>query len=144
MTNKIDDFGGPNAFLSNFYLHPVKYEGLEYPSSEHAYQAAKTLNMKARRAFTLSEMSAGMAKHLGAALEIRCNWDSIRLAQMAAILDVKFADPTMRAKLLATGDAELIEGNTWGDTFWGVCNGKGQNWLGKTLMSIRAKLNATD
>jgi hypothetical protein len=46
----------------------------------------------------------------------------------------------LKQLLLATGDKELIEGNTWGDTFWGVCNGIGQNHLGKILMAKRTEL----
>jgi len=45
----------------------------------------------------------------------------------------------LRDQLLATGDAELVEGNTWGDTYWGVDSrsGKGENMLGKILMETR-------
>ena len=44
------------------------------------------------------------------------------------------------ANLLATGKATLVEGNSWGDTFWGVCRGKGKNMLGKILMRVRKRL----
>ena len=47
-------------------------------------------------------------------------------------------------KLKATGDGQIVEGNTWGDTFWGVCGGRGQNWLGRLLMERRALLQAPD
>ena len=50
-------------------------------------------------------------------------------------------NPELKQKLLETGNQELIEGNTWNDTFWGVCNGQGQNWLGKILMLARSELN---
>lgn len=52
----------------------------------------------------------------------------------------KYTVPYLREKLLATGDAELVEGNTWGDRFWGVCNGVGQNWLGRLLMQVRDEI----
>lgn len=45
-----------------------------------------------------------------------------------------------RDQLLATGGVELIEGNDWGDAFWGVCGGYGQNWLGVLLMLVRSEL----
>lgn len=138
--DKENESGGTHAFLSNFYPCNVTYEGLTYPTSEHAYQAAKTLNMNARKVFTLSSMTAAMSKHLGQAVVLRPNWDTVKLAVMSDILTAKFSDPTLRKLLIDTGDAELIEGNTWGDTFWGVCDGKGNNFLGKALMDLRKKL----
>ena len=56
---------------------------------------------------------------------------------MRSILEAKFAVPELRDALLATGDAELVEGNTWGDVYWGVCGGRGRNQLGRTLMRVR-------
>jgi hypothetical protein len=50
------------------------------------------------------------------------------------------SNPTLAKKLLDTGDAYLIEGNWWGDTFWGICKDKGENHLGKILMQIRAHI----
>ena len=49
-------------------------------------------------------------------------------------------DKVLRFKLLDTYPAELIEGNTWGDTYWGVCNGAGKNMLGKLLMKLRDEM----
>lgn len=140
MRNVLDSFRGENAFLSNFFQCPVRYEGLLYRSSEHAYQAAKTLNMHAREVFTLADMTPAMAKHLGQALSIRPNWDKIKLVIMADILAAKFSDFQLKKMLLETGEAELIEGNEWGDTYWGICRGKGSNFLGKMLMELRNKL----
>jgi len=138
---RIEQFRGEYAFLSNFYRCNVSYEGLIYPSSEHAFQAAKTLNMEARRAFTQPLMDASLSKHLGRALVLRPNWDKIVV--MEDILVSKFSEEVLKDALVATGDAELIEGNTWGDTFWGVCNGKGSNFLGKALMNLRKKLTTS-
>ena len=60
---------------------------------------------------------------------------------MRQVLKSKFTqNPELKAKLIATGDAELIEGNNWNDRFWGVCRGVGQNHLGKLLMEVRAEL----
>jgi predicted NAD-dependent protein-ADP-ribosyltransferase YbiA (DUF1768 family) len=59
---------------------------------------------------------------------------------METLLRQKFAHPELRAKLKETNDAELVEGNWWGDRFWGVCRGEGENHLGKLLMKIRAEL----
>lgn len=59
---------------------------------------------------------------------------------MRDLLDLKFADPALAALLLATGDADLVEGNDWGDRFWGVCDGAGANMLGRLLMELRTRL----
>lgn len=135
---KIDNFHAPGfEFLSNFYTCPVRYEGILYPSSEHAFQAAKTLDFKVRKIFTLPGMTAAMSKHLGKAIVIRPGWDHIKLKVMEEILIAKFSDFQLKKWLIETGDAELVEGNTWNDTFWGVCNGKGTNHLGRLLMELR-------
>ncbi|NGT90448.1 NADAR family protein [Clostridium perfringens] len=46
----------------------------------------------------------------------------------------------LRRKLIATGDKYLEEGNTWNDTYLGVCKGKGRNMLGKILMRVRSEI----
>jgi predicted NAD-dependent protein-ADP-ribosyltransferase YbiA (DUF1768 family) len=57
---------------------------------------------------------------------------------MWEILQAKFAQhPDLVAKLIATEDEEIVEGNTWNDKFWGVCDGEGMNHLGIMLMAIR-------
>ena len=138
MTTTIAQFRGDYAFLSNFYRSTVLYGGDLYPSSEAAFQAAKTLDPARRRPF--QSMSPGEAKRAGRALPLRPDWEDVKLHVMAEVLTAKFSDPTLRAKLLATGDAKLIEGNTWGDTFWGMCRGEGTNWLGVLLMDLRRQL----
>jgi ribA/ribD-fused uncharacterized protein len=139
---KIESFRGDNAFLSNFHRCAVVYEGIMFPSSEHAYQAAKTLNMQARAVFALDAVTPPTAKHLGQAISIRPNWDKIKMIVMKDILVAKFSDWQLKKWLLETGDAELIEGNDWGDTFWGICGGKGNNFLGKLLMEVRKELRS--
>lgn len=60
---------------------------------------------------------------------------------MLQLLRQKFlGDEELRRKLLRTGDAMLVEGNYWGDTYWGVCFGSGKNMLGKLLMQVREEL----
>lgn len=137
---KIDSFSGQYRFLSNFFLCSVMYEGIEYPSSENAFQAAKTLDIDVRKIFALKEITPGISKRLGRSIVLRPHWDIIRLQTMVDILAAKFQDPVLAKLLIETGDAELIEGNAWNDTFWGVCNGKGTNFLGKALMDLRKKL----
>lgn len=140
---RIESFDGQYRFLSNFWPCSVHYDGVTYPSSENAFQAAKSLNMDARKVFALPEVTPAMSKHLGRAIVLRPNWDTIKLVVMADVLKAKFQNEGLAQLLIDTGDAELIEGNTWGDTYWGVCKGKGTNFLGKSLMSLRKKLTET-
>ena len=77
---------------------------------------------------------------MGRKLQVREGWDSIKLTVMEDLLRQKFAAADLRQKLLDTGDAELVEGNVWQDFWWGVCDGKGENHLGKLLMAIRNDL----
>lgn len=137
---RIDSFQGEYRFLSNFWPATVVYEGITYHTVEHAYQSAKTLDMSERRRIAaLATPSA--AKTAGRALAQRADWEAVKLRVMEDCVRYKFThDAELRAKLLATGDAELIEGNTWNDTFWGVCEGKGENHLGMILMKVRGEL----
>jgi len=134
----INSFRNEYRFLSNFYLHTIVYEDITYPSSEHAYQAAKTLDIKIRQ--QIATMKVGESKKFGQSIKLRSNWDKIKINIMHDLLELKFADKTLREQLLATKDAYLEEGNTWNDHFWGVCNGIGRNELGKALMRIRYKI----
>lgn len=133
----IDSFSGQYAWLSNFYTAPVPLDGVNYLSVEHAYQAAKTLNPKLRLKIKLTS-SAGSAKRLGRQLELREDWEDVKLKIMEDLVYQKFTiHEGLRLKLVATNPAELVEGNHWGDTFWGVCKGEGENHLGKILMIVR-------
>lgn len=139
----IDSFRGEYDFLSNFHLWRVEFEGLVYPSVEHAFQAAKSHDPAVRREIRAAG-SCGKAKSLGRRCELRPDWEAVKLGVMERLLHSKFSDPVLREKLLATGDARLEEGNTWNDTFWGVCRGHGKNHLGKLLMRVRQDLRATE
>jgi N-glycosidase YbiA len=136
--SKIESFQGEHRFLSNFWPVEVQLDGIAYPSVEHAYVASKTLDLVARR--DIPNMAAGAAKRYGRKLRLRSDWNDVRLGVMAKLVLQKFQVPELAAKLRATGSTELVEGNTWGDTFWGVCDGVGQNNLGKILMAVRAEL----
>lgn len=136
----ITKFSGKYRFLSNFFPCNIKDDyWLVYPSVEHAFQAAKSLDRKIRECFLNG--SAGEAKIKGRRVEIRGDWEQVKVSVMKEFLRQKFTQEPLKTKLLETGDALLVEGNTWGDTFWGVCNGEGQNMLGKLLMEVRAELN---
>jgi ribA/ribD-fused uncharacterized protein len=112
--------------------------GFTFPSVENAYQAAKCpVDKRTEEWKKFLTCGPGTAKKLGGQLPIRKDWDSIKVNVMQHLCTLKFNIPELEEMLLNTGDQELIEGNWWNDTFWGVCNGKGKNWLGKILMDIR-------
>lgn len=140
MTQPIDRFVGPYAFLSNFWPHS-QYgpDGETYPTAEHAFQAQKSMNMEDRKRIAAAA-TPGSAKALGRRVKLRDDWEDAKLGIMEGIVREKFQDPTLQKLLLTTGDAPLQEGNHWNDTFWGVCRGRGQNKLGVILMDVRATL----
>ena len=139
MTRVIDSFQGKYRWLSNFWMCPggIQYGDYIYPSTEHAYQAAKTI-VDSERLEILRAKTPGQAKRLGRRVTMRPDWDLIKIDVMRTVLKQKFNDEELAQKLRDTGNAELIEGNHWGDTFWGVCKGAGHNHLGKLLMEIRS------
>lgn len=141
MSDSILGFNKEYRFLSNFYPAMVEFDGLEYASTEHAYQAAKTIDPAERRRIRESQ-KPGDAKRLGKQVKMRESWEQIKLGVMKDLVLQKFTKhKELREKLLATGDAHIEETNTWNDTFWGVCKGKGKNWLGKILMEVRDELS---
>ena len=136
----ISEFQGEYRWLSNFWAATVIYEGISYPSVEHAFQAAKTLDRHARKEIA-SDPNSAKAKQTGRRVQLRSDWEEIKLSVMYSLVLDKFTrNAELKKKLLATGDQELTEGNTWNDTIWGICNGKGENWLGKILMAVRGRL----
>lgn len=141
----ITRFYGLTRFLSNFYPVEIEYEGITYPSVEHAFQAAKTLNAEFRKQFLLQDISAGDAKRMGQKLELRKDWENVKIEVMRHLVRKKFTEnEALKHKLLGTGDETLSKGNYWQDTFWGVDlsvrPAKGQNHLGKILMEVRKEL----
>jgi len=150
----IDQFRGRYEFLSNFYPALIHYDGIIYPSSEHAYQAAKCLDDATITAtpecwetglelkFAIAaEPSSGKAKHMGKLLPLRPDWEQVKLDIMLQIVTLKFKDEHLAAMLKRTAPCTLIEGNNWGDTYWGVDVAKGGlNMLGKVLMHVRDNL----
>lgn len=139
----IDSFkGAGNSFLSNFYLCEVEYKGVIYPSSEHAYQAAKMKNIEDRNKVANAETPA-KAKKLAKNLPMADRFENQKIGIMREIVFNKFnQNHELSAMLLATENKRLIEGNPWGDTFWGVCKGVGENNLGEILMAVREELRS--
>ena len=142
----ITSFAGEYSFLSNFYPCVIDLDGEAYPTVEHAFQAAKTENPDQRRSIRENQ-SAVAAKQRGKRVTLRPDWDQVRFGIMETLVRQKFTRyADLREKLLATGDSELIEGNTWRDITWGAVwnqdKGRwvGQNYLGRILMKVRAEL----
>lgn len=141
MQSKINSFSGEYRFLSNFWPVNIVFEGMAYPSTEHAYQASKTTDYAVREIIAKME-TASKAKKLGQEIQKRPDWnDEMRILNMTTLVNLKFSigNPDLVLKLIDTGNAEIIEGNTWNDTFFGVCNDIGENHLGKILMETRKK-----
>lgn len=144
MAATIKQFQGEHRFLSNFWPCVVYFEGIQYPTIEHAYQAAKFF--PADRAGFLTCGGPGKAKALAKIMLKSQRPNVVKLEVMAHLLRQKFhptQNPALHELLKATGDAVLEEGNHWGDTFWGVDlrHGHGQNHMGKLLMEVRASFN---
>jgi ribA/ribD-fused uncharacterized protein len=136
----IKSFSGEYRFLSNFYRAEIAFAGTAWPSTEHAYQAMKTTDPELRAAIR-NAPTCGAAKKMGADVPRRGDWNTIKNSVMLQVVRAKFFQhPHLAKQLLATGYEELIEGNTWGDQYWGVCGGVGQNHLGQILMRVRAEL----
>lgn len=137
MENTISEFRGKYFFLSNFYPAPVTYLGQSFKNNEAAFQSAKC----PERSNEFLSLSPSDAKRLGRRVRLRNDWEDVKDKVMYDICIAKFIQNKNLAQLLIeTGDATLIEGNTWGDRVWGVCDGVGENRLGKILMQIRAKM----
>jgi len=144
----IDRFIGPYRVYSNFWPCSIILSGDLYPSVEYAYQAAKSLDPVYRRMIR-SALSPGKAKRLGRSVNLRADWSEVRLPTMRGLVRQKFAlrpagNLALRVQLAATYPARLVEGNSWGDTFWGVCDGVGENHLGRLLMEIRNENRQVD
>lgn len=136
----INGFTGEYRWLSNFYPCKVFLDGVEYPTVEHAYVAAKCADEYDRQVVRKIE-KPGYVKNFGRGIQKRHDWDSIRIVTMLNLLRQKFSQDYFRQKLLETGSSYIEETNHWGDTFWGVCDGKGDNRLGYLLMNIRTEIN---
>lgn len=140
----IEDFRDTDFYkykwLSNFWPVEVEFDGETYPSTEHAYQAAKTL-IPEERMMVRRTSACGAAKKMGAAVTLRKDWEEIKIGVMHDLVRQKFTKHSyLKEKLILTGRHHLVEGNTWNDKFWGVCDGEGENHLGRILMDVRAEI----
>lgn len=146
----IPRFEGEYRFLSNFAPSPIKIAvpgmgDVIFPTGEHVFQAAKWAymhNIEDAPNYVeaiLSNDDPNMAKRMGRGVRINVvKWEDNRIDAMRLIVWNKFKqNPDLRKKLLDTGAAMLVEGNTWGDRFWGRVDGQGNNLLGSILMEVR-------
>ncbi len=139
---KITSFQGQYRFLSNAWPVDVEMEGIVYPTVEHAYQAAKTADVKQRRRIA-AMLTPEQAQEAGRALPLPDGWDKTKFVVMEQLVRQKFVRYRDLAELLLeTGDAYLENNNNTTDTVWGVFDGVGENRLGKILMTVRDELRA--
>jgi ribA/ribD-fused uncharacterized protein len=136
----IEDFSAEFHWLSNFSPSPIEFEGELYMTVENAFQAAKTTDHRARA--LIRDCGPDEAKMRGMHVPLRSGWDDQRVSVMEGLLHAKFAIPALRARLIATAPRAIINRNVFGDSFWGICRGHGQNALGEAIMRVRASLLA--
>jgi ribA/ribD-fused uncharacterized protein len=135
-------FRGDRFFLSNFYKCNVRYSGVLYPTSEHAYQAQKP-NSKEGHDAVRNCLTPGQAKREARRWPHWPDFHVVKVSVMRDIVRAKFTQNLgLKQMLLDTGDEPLVEENTWGDRFWGTVNGQGENWLGRILMEVRGDLKS--
>lgn len=137
----IKEFKNQYFFLSNFYEYPIYYNKLVFCNAEAAFQAQKVINEKDQYKFI--NLNASQARKLGKTVQLRKDWEEIKDSVMYEIVKRKFTiNKELQQKLLETKEEELVEGNWWHDTYWGVDSktGIGQNKLGKILMKVREEV----
>ncbi|AEA65672.1 NADAR family protein [Burkholderia gladioli] len=134
----------PYGAFSNLYKRPIEFEGVTYPTSEHAYQAGKAVKPAVRQ-WILSAPTpalAAMAAHGLYVWDVVPDWAQIKFDRMRAVLRAKFDQHAdLRELLLSTGEARLVEAGTVNNAvnrLWGEVDGKGENMLGVMLMELRA------
>ncbi len=139
----ITTFHGEHAFLSNFHPSQIVIFGSTFATVEHAFQSWK-MESPSDAYLVNQQKSPGLAKKCAKGLTRRNDWDLIKKSVMYTCCTLKFVHEPFRSLLLETDDQYLVEGNTWGDTYWGQCNGIGQNNLGLILMAIRQDLHCAN
>jgi ribA/ribD-fused uncharacterized protein len=137
----IKEFQGDYRWLSNFWPVEIEYNSRVFQSVEHAYMAQKNLS-DVWQEFCVNETDPKLVKKMSLEIRLRSDWEEVKLSIMEDLIRIKFANPTLKEQLLDTGDDLIQEGNTWGDTFWGVDleTGAGKNLLGKIIMKVREEL----
>lgn len=142
----INNFKKEYSWLSNFAVVTIGYGDLIFSSVELFYIAMKTKDEMKRWNISRADPSeAGKLKKASRKWELREDWEDIKLEVMEYGLRQKFSQEPYKSNLLATGDQNIVEGNYWDDTFWGVDLKQnpnvGENHLGRLIMKIREELN---
>jgi len=133
----ITNFRDQYYFLSNMYPlpEPITIWGYTFTCTESAYQGFKVMQPS-----HFQSLNGYEAKHANLRFVMRDDWQTLKNQVMYSLLIEKFKQPALREQLLATLDAEIIEGNKWADTYWGMSGGIGANTLGRMLMQLRNEL----
>ncbi len=134
--NNIKGFFDEYRWLSNMHDCAILFMGLGFNSTEAAYQACKNTNIVIAKQF--QNMTGLQAKNYSNNITVRKDWPKIKYNIMAQLIFQKFLlHLPLREMLLDTGDKYIEETNYWKDTYWGVCDGVGENNLGKIIMATR-------
>ena len=146
----IEGFSGRYNFLSNFFPVKIVHQSITYPTVEHYYVALKIKNDQQLDGRYISLMDCreliakistpAKVKQFGKTLKLRRDWEDVKLDVMLWGIREKFKNEDLRTLLLSTGDEKLVETNFWGDKFWGVYKGEGENNLGKIIMKVRDEI----
>lgn len=130
-------FRGDYYVLSNMFPVAIEIDGQTFSCVEAAFQACKTFDRDIRQKFV--GLNGFEAKKLGRRIPLRPDWEQCKVAVMKRLLKDKFDRPGFAAVLIGTPEP-IVEDNTWGDTFWGRCNGRGRNMLGQLLSEVKREI----
>lgn len=134
----INEFKGKYYFLSNYSKSNIKINGITFLNAEASFHSFKDMKKQAE----FANLDPSTAKRKGRNVKLRHDWEEVKNDIMYLVVKAKFEQNSdLKDKLIATGDEYLEEGNTWNDTYWGVCKGNGKNMLGKILMQVRSELS---
>jgi len=148
MPDDIRSYRTANAYgcFSNFAFYAIELDGLEWPTSEHYFQAQKFLDSE-RRERIRHTPSPMIAARLGRdrKARLRTDWEQVKLDIMRKAVRAKFTQhDDIRRVLLDTGYAIIVEHRA-NDRFWGDGGGgTGKNWLGRILMEVREELRSNE
>lgn len=136
----------PYGAFSNLFRRAMVFEGREYPTAEHAYQAGKA-RKESVRDWILSAPSpslVAMAAHGLYTWDINPDWSRTKFDRMRNVLRAKFTQhEDLKELLLSTGNSRLVEAGRADNVVnrtWGEVNGKGLNMLGVLLMEVREEI----
>lgn len=148
MTEAIEFYSvsGDYGCFSNFSPHPVRLDGKNWPTTEHYFQGQKFEDAKHVEAIRRAK-SPMIAARLGRSRKkkLRSDWESVKDDVMRRAVRAKFEQhDELRAILVETGDATLVE-HTTNDSYWGDGgDGSGRNMLGRILMEVRSELRVAE